>query len=282
MLRLLVSVCLLTACRAPEPAPKPLQLSPKVAATIEDEVVDSVVAVALTEQSTDFTAIANGRFNQRVKAGVPVKEGTVIAELNAPDVVRAAGEASAQARQAEAELTRAEAELTQAEQRLQARSGEGVVSRDERESAVSAVAIAKANLGVAKEKLAQAKERNEAARYRVAQLELVAPFDGAVSLWQRSDRSTVEPGAKLARFVGASTPMIRFALMAPRASKLSVGDAATFVQEKGAQPLVISRIASEADPHSGLVIVEGTLVPPVMAIRPGTPGRVQLRAPAKP
>ncbi len=282
MRRWLVSACAIAACTAPAAKQNAPPTPPVAVAPAQEDTVDSVVAVALTEQSTDFTAIANGKLTQRVKAGIPVKEGTVLGNLSAPDVVRASGEARAQARQADAELARAKAELNQAEQRLQARSGEGVVSRDERESAQSAVAIAKANLGVAEERLAQAKERDEAARYRVLQLDLVAPFDGAVSFWQRSDRSTVEPGAKLARFVGASTPMIRFALMASRASKLNVGDPAIFVQEKGAQPLTISRIASEADPHSGLVIVEGALVPPVMAIRPGTAGRVQFRTPVKP
>jgi multidrug efflux pump subunit AcrA (membrane-fusion protein) len=259
------------------------KVQPATLAVGQERVVDDehvFVAVALPEQAIELIAQASGVVADVAAVGSHVVAGATIVRLQAEDVSRDGAEAEAEARQADAEVMRATAELRDAEQRSKKRQIDGVVSADERQSAEIAVEVQRANLEVAKQRAAQSAARYEKAKFRVEQLFVRAPFDGVVAARYQQRGTVVSPGVHLARFIGVRLPLVRFAVPYAKAEALNVGDHCLFFEEgateKHSQVADIIRIAPEADPHSGLVVVEATFGEVGRGPLPGTVGKVDL------
>lgn len=247
------------------------------------------VAVALSEQAVDLVAPSPGIvLEMSVELGAQVPANTVVARIRAEDVTRDLIEAEAVAKQSTAEVSRARAEARDAEQKLAARKV-GVVADVERKSAQAQLRVAMANLELAKRKADQSEARAAKARYHNEQLTIRAPFGGFVSGKYQNPGSTVAYGTRLLRFIGTRQPIVRFAVPHQRAASFKIGDHAAFRPESSSgaaatdtSAVSVVRIAPEADPHSGLVVVEAAFAEGEDSIRPGTVGRIELAALAVP
>lgn len=241
------------------------------------------IAVALSEQSVDLVAPSPGVITEMaVELGAEVSANTIVAKIRAEDVSRDVMEADAVAAQSAAEVARARAEVRDAENRLAARRSVDVVSVEERRSAQSRLKVALANLELAKRREDQAEARVAKAKYHDEQLTIRAPFAGFVSGKYQNPGSTVVAGTRLLRFIGTKQPMVRFAVPHQRATSFKIGDAGMFRPEVGSEgnaaPVTVVRIAPDADPHSGLVVVEASFKDASEVIRPGTVGRIEVAA----
>ena len=241
------------------------------------------VAVALPEQAVDLVASTVGVVGSiEQQLGASARAGEPVVRIKAEDVGRDSSEANAIARQAEAEVLRAQAQLQDAKQRLVSRSGEGVVSVDERQSAQIAVRVATANLEVARQRYNQSNAAHAKARFRADQLLVKAPFDGVVAARYVTEGAPVTAGTRLVRFIGLRRPLVRSAVPNQQATRIKVGDRCTFHPDgsPATDPVNIVRIAPEADPNSGLVVIEAAFADGSTDLRPGTVGKLDLNGEA--
>ena len=272
---------------SPVPIAAVVNIEPQPAAVKErlpeDEHV--FVAVALAEQAVDLVAPAVGVVGVvEPQLGAQARQGAAVVRIRAEDIARDSSEADAIARAAEAEVMRAQAQLQDAKQRLASRSADGVVSKDERQSSQIAVRVATANLEVARQRYAQSTAAHAKARFRVDQLIVRAPFDGVVAARYVTEGSPVTAGTRLVRFIGLRRPLVRSAVPNAQATRIKVGDHCSFHPDgsPATDPVSIVRIAPEADPNSGLVVIEAAFTDNATDLRPGTVGKIDLNGePAK-
>ncbi|MFO1198194.1 MAG: efflux RND transporter periplasmic adaptor subunit [Burkholderiaceae bacterium] len=156
----------------------------------------------------------------RVREGSPVRQGELIARLDASDVVAslnvalaAVGQSEASVRQADAGLRQAQAEAANAEvelKRQQELAAKGFVSPQavdaaERRalSARAGVAAAQATIGSAKAALEQARAQVKVQQVNRDNTEIRAPFDGVVLVKNANVGDMITPFSAAAGTLGA-------------------------------------------------------------------------------
>ena len=118
-----------------------------------------------------------------VREGSQVKQGEVLAKLDASDVQAAIAQAQAAVRQAEAGVAQATVELVNADseyKRAQGLKAQGFLSDQAVESALSRVQTAQAAINSAKSGVALANAQMKVQQVNLSYTEIRAPFDGVV------------------------------------------------------------------------------------------------------
>ena len=154
---------------------------------------------------------ATGRLIQlNVREGSQVKQGDLLAKLDASDIMAAKAQAQAGIRQAEASVAQANVELLNAESELKRSQGlrtQGFLSPQALDTAVNRVNMAKAAI-----KSAQAAVGVAQAQYKVQQVsqdftEIRAPFDGVVLVKNANVGDIITPFSNAAGSQGAVVTM---------------------------------------------------------------------------
>ena len=118
-----------------------------------------------------------------VREGSQVKQGDVLAKLDASDVQAAIAQAQAAVRQAEAGVAQATVELVNADseyKRAQGLKSQGFLSDQAVESALARVQTAQAAINSAKSGVALANAQMKVQQVNLSYTEIRAPFDGVV------------------------------------------------------------------------------------------------------
>jgi RND family efflux transporter MFP subunit len=145
-----------------------------------------------------------------VREGSQVKQGDVLAKLDASDVHAAIGQAQAAVRQAEAGVAQATVELVNADseyKRAQGLKTQGFLSDQAVESALARVQTAQAAINSAKSGVALANAQLKVQRVNLDYTEIRAPFDGVVLIKNANVGDIITPFSSAAGSQGAVVTM---------------------------------------------------------------------------
>lgn len=274
---LVVAALVVAACGKPAPSAPVEKARPVVVTAVSRQDVQSVVtAVARTGPVIEawMTAEVGGRVLSVAREGAFFSKGALILEVDAEraSAIRDAGRAR---------IARAAEELAQRRrtfERLDRLASEGAVSREERDAAASAVAIAES--AVAAERAGERDLAAAAARHRV-----IAPFDGWV----------LERGVEVGEVIGPSARALRFGDLATLEIEARVPEADAMNVERGDSVVVrfeavpgetftasVDRIDRALDPLSRTAGVVLRLPNPGARLPAGLMARVAIRARVRP
>jgi RND family efflux transporter MFP subunit len=154
---------------------------------------------------------ATGRLEVlNVREGSQVKQGDVLARLDASDVRAALAQAQAAVRQAEAAVAQAGVERTQAEadlRRQQALQAKGFVSPQTVETAATRLNAAKAAVTTAEAAVGVARAQIKVQQVNLDYTEIRAPFDGVVLVKNANVGDIITPFSSAAGAQGAVVTM---------------------------------------------------------------------------
>ena len=145
-----------------------------------------------------------------VREGSQVKQGEVLAKLDASDVQAAIAQAQAAVRQAEAGVAQATVELVNADseyKRAQGLKAQGFLSDQAVESALSRVQTAQAAINSAKSGVALANAQMKVQQVNLSYTEIRAPFDGVVLVKNANVGDIITPFSSAAGSQGAVVTM---------------------------------------------------------------------------
>ena len=159
---------------------------------------------------------ATGRLEVlNVREGSLVKQGDVLARLDASDVRAALAQAQAAVRQAEAAVAQAGVERAQAEadlKRQQALQAKGFVSPQTVETATTRVNAAQAAVATAEAAAAVARAQVKVQQVNLEYTEIRAPFDGVVLVKNANVGDMITPFSQAANSQGAVVTMTTIAM----------------------------------------------------------------------
>ena len=145
-----------------------------------------------------------------VREGSQVKQGDVLAKLDASDVQAAIAQAQAAVRQAEAGVAQATVELVNADseyKRAQGLKSQGFLSDQAVESALARVQTAQAAINSAKSGVALANAQMKVQQVNLSYTEIRAPFDGVVLVKNANVGDIITPFSSAAGSQGAVVTM---------------------------------------------------------------------------
>jgi RND family efflux transporter MFP subunit len=168
----------------------------------------------LDTEVSELSAQATGRLAVvEVDIGDIVKQGQILARIDAAQTQRQISEAEAQVRSAEAAQQRARAAREGARIELdrgQKLVREKVMSQQEVDTLESRVRVLTAEEGAADAQRGQARARVSVLQQQAKETKLLAPFDGAVAERFLDAGSLVTPGVKVLRVVKSGPLRVRF------------------------------------------------------------------------
>jgi RND family efflux transporter MFP subunit len=256
---------------------------------------------AVTE--APILARASGYIKRRyADIGDRVKEGQVLAEIDAPELNQQIRQAKATVDQANSAIEQAEAALQQGRsnenlarvtaQRWENLSKKGVVSRQENDTYQAQWAAQQANVNALEKAVAAARNNTAAVEANVARLNdllayqtVRAPFAGVITLRNVDAGALVNEGNTLL-FRIAQTDRLRTYLNVPQADagSVRVGQQAVLVVPDlpghgflGA----VTRTANALDPATRTLLVEVQVPNPGALLMPGMYAQVDLSIPRK-
>lgn len=154
---------------------------------------------------------ATGRLIQlNVREGSQVKEGDLIAKLDASDIQAAKAQAQAGIAQAEASVAQSKVELSNAESELRRSQGlrtQGFISPQALETAENRVNMAKASIKSAQSAVALARTQLKVQQVNQDFTEIRAPFDGVVLVKNANVGDIITPFSSAAGSQGAVVTM---------------------------------------------------------------------------
>ena len=248
-------------------------------------------------------ARASGYIKKRyADIGDRVKEGQVLAEIEAPELDQQIRQAKATVDQANSTVQQAEAALEQGRsnenlarvtsQRWENLLKKGVVSRQENDTYHSQWAAQQANVQALEKAVAAARNNASSVEANVARLNdlqdyqtVRAPFTGVITLRNVDTGVLVNEGSTLL-FRIAQTDRLRTYLNVPQADagSVRVGQQATLVipdlPGRGF-PGAVTRTANALDPATRTLLVEVQVPNPNAVLMPGMYARVDLSVPRK-
>jgi RND family efflux transporter MFP subunit len=145
-----------------------------------------------------------------VREGSQVKQGEVLAKLDASDVQAAIAQAQAAVRQAEAGVAQATVELVNADseyKRAQGLKAQGFLSDQAVESALARVQTAQAAINSAKAGVVLANAQMKVQQVNLSYTEIRAPFDGVVLVKNANVGDIITPFSSAAGSQGAVVTM---------------------------------------------------------------------------
>ncbi len=263
----------LSACGKPEAAAPVEKARPVVVAAVERgdvQVVVTAIAQARPAMEAWLTAEVGGRVVGVAREGTFFSRGSLLLEVDAE-------RATAVRDAARARIARAAEDLAQRRRtfdRLDRLASEGAVSREDRDAAASAVAMAESAL--AAERAGERDLAAAAAKQRVS-----APFDGWVLERMVEVGEVVGPAARALRF--GDLAHLEIEARVPEAAALSVkpGDSAVVRFEAIAGETftaVVERIDRALDPISRTAGVVFRLANPGTRLPAGLMARVEIRS----
>lgn len=241
-------------------------------ATVKLEPANRIVAlpaeVRAERHATLYAKVSGYVRRVLVERGDKVKQGQVLAEIEAPDLAE-------QVASAQAELGLRQKQLLRAHKL----AGTGFVSQQERDSAEEAVKVSEAALA--------------RARSQQGYLILRAPFDGTVT------GRFADPGALLPAATGSTSsaqPLLELAQLSrlrvalqlgqDDAARVRVGDPVSLQIEPARPPLSlrVSRLSQSLDPRTRTMLCEIDVVNPPEGLYPGSfvQASITLQGPPKP
>jgi membrane fusion protein (multidrug efflux system) len=251
---------------APDAAQKkseqPVPVETAVVASEDVDVTVKAVGTLEAEQAVKVQPKRAGRIVELLMAeGTRVTAGTVLARLEDHDVRARLDQARAAATEAEVR----ERNAARQHERTRALLSQGIAAQQqyddlkaERDRALAALDVARANIAFAEAELADTV--------------IVAPFDGVVGR-QLVDRGAyVKQGDTLTTIVDADPVEIVFAVPERHAPELRTGqDVGVTVTSHGDRgfPGKVTFIDPEVDPVNRTVTVKAVLPNPELALRPG-------------
>ncbi len=251
---------------------------------------------AVTE--APILARADGYIKKRyVDIGDRVKQGQLLAELEAPELDQQVQQAKANLQQAQAALEQASASYAQGKantelanvtaKRYNNLSGKGVVSRQENDQYQAQYEAQAANLQALEKAIAAAKSNIASSEANLSRLEdlqgykmVKAPFSGVITVRNVDTGALVSPGNTLL-FRIAQTDMLRVYVNVPQANASSVRVGQLAQLRIADQPNShftgrVTRTSNALDPASRTLLTEVQVANPNGALMPGTYAMVGL------
>jgi RND family efflux transporter MFP subunit len=248
-------------------------------------------------------ARASGYIKRRyADIGDRVKEGQVLAEIEAPELNQQIRQAKATVAQANSTVEQAEAALQQGRsnenlarvtaQRWENLSKKGVVSRQENDTYQAQWAAQQANVQALEKAVAAARNNASAVEANVARLNdllgyqtVRAPFTGVITLRNVDTGVLVSEGSTLLYRI-AQTDRLRTYLNVPQADagSVRVGQQAVLVIPDlpgHGFPGAVTRTANALDPATRTLLVEVQVPNPAALLMPGMYSQVELSIPRK-
>jgi len=227
---------------------------------------EGFVGVVLARASVEIAPRFEGRLREiRVRLGDSVKEGDVLAVIDAPTLASEIQVASAVAAGAVADRERGVAELSSLEERLARRQklfAAGLVSQEDLSAAEYDVRFARARLLGATAKVSERRAEESALLSRRRDMELRAPFSGKVVARYVDTGAMVSTLTPVLRLISDGAHFVRFAVPEDRRARLSLGARVRVLAGGGELLGSIEQIAPEIDPASRMITVEAGLSPP--------------------
>jgi RND family efflux transporter MFP subunit len=269
------------------------------------EAKNSLVQPGNIEAVTEAPVLAraSGYIKRRyVDIGDRVKEGQVLAEIEAPELDQQIRQAKATVDQANSMVQQAEAALDQGRsnenlarvtaQRWENLSKKGVVSRQENDTYQAQWVAQQANVQALEKAVAAARNNASAVEANVARLNSLleyqtvrAPFAGVITVRNVDTGVLVNEGNTLLYRI-AQTDRLRTYLNVPQADagSVRVGQKAVLVVPDlpgHGFPGVVTRTANALDPATRTLLVEVQLPNPGALLMPGMYAQVDLSVPRK-
>ena len=274
---------------APSTPPQPPVLD---VTTVTARILNSTVSLPaelMPYESVDIYAKETGFLKAiRVDRGSSVKQGELIAELEAPELIAQRAQANAAYQSAESQLAGGQAKLA-ADRATYARMSEaakvpGVVAGNDLEVSQKTVESDEANVAALKKTAEAAQEGLQAVTQLESYLKVTAPFDGMVTTRYVHPGALVGPSAG----PGAVTPIVRIETLmrhrlvvpVPESDVAGVPDGTTVTFTVPSFPgrtfqAPITRISREVDVKTRTMPVELDVRDPHRELVPGTFCEVQ-------
>jgi RND family efflux transporter MFP subunit len=226
------------------------------------------VGVTFSRQSADIVARSVGRLEAvYVNLGDHLKPGAVIARNESYSIDQQLQIVQAALRSAEAEQRNAEVGLKDSEARYARRqvlADEGLISREELETARVQVEKAEAGLEVARAHVAEQFARIRDAQQSLDNTVVKASFAGTVAARYLDPGASVQPGTAIISLIRADDLWVRFAVPEARQAFISIGSPINF-QPEGVLPMisgVIEYVSPAVAAMSQELLVEAKLKVP--------------------
>jgi len=244
--------------------PLPVQsTAPKATARVERQAIQEAQAWPGTVSAVSAARIAP-KLNTRILAvavheGDRVKQGDVLARLDAEQNQAIEHEAASLAAAAEAEAARAETDL----QRTRGLFEQEAATREDYEHAVANARKAQANAQAAAHSMQEA-------RVQRGETVLRAPFDGVIAKRLHEPGDMGIAGEPILILHDASLLRLEASVPAHCANRIKIGDAANVRIDalNTALSAKIAEIVPAADPATGTVLIKASL-PQTQGLQPG-------------
>lgn len=245
------------------------------------------LGVIIVDAAVDLAPRMDGRVESvRVQVGSKVRQGEVVATLDAKSVKQDLAIAEAELLSSKAEVEVEVLALEQARERLRRREAPGqlstgAISEEEVSAARYEQRTAEVKLEVARARVQEQEARVGQLRQMVEDTALRAPFDGVVAGRFVHPGALVKGGQPLVHLLRGGQPQVRFAIPSSEVARVTVGSA---MQVEVAERNLrlegrVVQVAPEVDVASLMVFaladVERTAGEPVPA---GTAVRVRVQA----
>jgi RND family efflux transporter MFP subunit len=264
----LAALLVLSACGSPQPeqpatpTPQAVSIGPESVARVVRDQISSGPRIAgelrPEREATVRAEIGGSVLDVRVEEARPVRQGAVIARIEAQALTDAEVSARSSVRSAEQALGVAEREATRTETLVKG----GALAERDLEAARNAVTAAQAQLADAKSRLASASRQ-------VGYTVIRAPISGIVSDRPVNRGDVVAPGAPIATIIDPSSMLLEASVPSVDLGALRVDAPVEFhVRGYGDQTFTghIERISAVADPVTRQV--------PIWVSVPNTAGRL--------
>jgi len=270
-------VCLAVFIAVPAAAQTAVDVVPVVSKMVERQVklpgeIYPFLSVAIHSKVTGFVKAID------VDRGSAVKEGQLLATLEAPEIAAQISEAQAKARAVELQVAEAQARLSTAEGtylRLRAASTTpGVVAINDLDIAEKSVEAARAVVQATQGSMEAAKASTQALRDLQGYLTIRAPFDGIVVERDVHPGALVGPASQAPLLKLQQVSHLRLTVAVPEAAVGGIVDGARVPFTVAAFPGVVfhgvvSRIAHSMDEATRSMAVELDVTNPDMKLAPG-------------
>jgi len=223
----------------------------------------SWIGVVLPLEAVDVGARTGGNLEEVfVRAGDEVTEGTLLAKIEAQDILQNVKIAEAELHVAEAEMEHQQAKALRAASEFERRSTTADLWSEE--ELVSSELDARATEAEARAAAAEVEKAAAAIgqlQHSLGYLEIRAPFAGHVSIRYLDAGAVVNSGAPIARVVSGSARLVRFAVLPEEIPQLDLGAEVEVADTQGAVigRAIVRHISPEIDLSSQRIFVEALL-----------------------
>lgn len=223
------------------------------------------LGVLVFSDSLDLVSSSPGRLVQKACRGCSVRKGAIVGVVEPNDGRKASvAEAESDLLRAQADNARAEIEVRRAATHLSRATrlhDIGLLSDEQLEEAQFAASASKASQEAASSVVSGRTAAVNRQRQIATAATLTAPFDGVVTEWYVPSGQEVLTGTSIARVVGSSSLLARFAVAPDVRAQLPRGSAVEVTVVDSLESLTgrVETINAELDANVGLVILEASI-----------------------